>query len=732
MTAGWNPQTGEEWFRWMEHRMREQERSGGSSPSYESGDGDAGVVDASIWPGVVDPDYVSDTVSAPEVSETVAGLTPEAPEAGDPIPGETDEPDLGGLPPIIDENDDEATRAPSKPTVIVRLGTHEVAWDGLAENDEVMDPDFAYLKVYGSQESDFEVSDQTFVGVLREAGSLIVTGTPYGTTWYYKFVAYDDAGNASEPSYQSDPVVTVAVVDTDIIGEVISGANIVDGSLVASDKIVANSITSAQLAALSVTAGKIAANAVTASTIAVGAVAASKISTGELAASVRIIAGPTAGTHAEMSDTGFRAYVEDPLDGVPNEAVRMGTDTGDLFAVFDVSGEVRASIADTGYGSFSGMNVDDDLTVEGSLLVGKLGNTLPDIVDFLNDPVNYGRDYELEPMGIIEQYAKGVVAWAQFNSDDDYPTRSITAGQETALFELAFDMEPGRQYRMQTSDIMFETTGGGTFGLVIRATTDGSSPSLSSTVFGRSWVRIPNAGQESAAITSRLINGGVITQTQLRMLVGYTASSAMAGTVTLAQINQAIFATIEDVGPIKTITGTVRNYKTGGTTGGGAVPLRTYTKTYTSTSSGTYKGTGAKRTDTTDVVQGYNSANGDGQGLWIFPSMTTDLSGATVNKIEVYAYANHWYYNSGGTALIKVHGYTSAPASSPSQTTAKTVSGWPKPGGKWVTLPTSFYAGFKSGTYRGFGMGPSGGTNLLYYGRFNGGTGAKIRVTYTK
>jgi hypothetical protein len=65
-------------------------------------------------------------------------------------------------------------------------------------------------------------------------------------------------------------------------------------------------------------------------------------------------------------------------------------------------------------------------------------------------------------------------------------------------------------------------------------------------------------------------------------------------------------------------------------------------------------------------------------------------------------------------------------------TTAKTVSGWPKPGGLWVTLPSSLYAGFKSGTYRGFGFGPSGGTNLLYYGRFNGGTGAKIRVTYTK
>jgi hypothetical protein len=177
---------------------------------------------------------------------------------------------------------------------------------------------------------------------------------------------------------------------------------------------------------------------------------------------------------------------------------------------------------------------------------------------------------------------------------------------------------------------------------------------------------------------------------------------------------------------------TLATAQTGGTTGGSEVAKKTYVKTYTSTSSATYKGSGAKRSDTPDVVQGYNSYNGNGKGLWIFPSMTADLSGATVNKVEVYAYANHWYNNAGGTAYIKVHGYTSAPASSPSMTTAATSAGWPKPGGRWVTLPSSLYAGFKSGSYRGFGMGPGSSNSLSYYGRFNGGGGAKIRVTYTK
>ena len=171
---------------------------------------------------------------------------------------------------------------------------------------------------------------------------------------------------------------------------------------------------------------------------------------------------------------------------------------------------------------------------------------------------------------------------------------------------------------------------------------------------------------------------------------------------------------------------------TGGVQGPDETPVKRITKTYSSTSSATYKGTGVKRTDTTDVIQGYNSYNGNGQGLWIFPSMTADLAGATINKIEVYAYANHWYNNAGGTALLKVHGYSSAPASSPTQTTVGAVSGWKKPQGRWVTLSSSFHAGFKAGTYKGFGMGPGTTTTPLYYGRFTGGTAARIRVTYTK
>lgn len=429
---------------------------------------------------------------------------------------------------------------------------------------------------------------------------------------------------------------------------------------------------------------------------------------------------------SELTSAGLRLF---GVEGT--EVGAFVSNRPNYFSVTDpTDGHSIASISQDGEISGQDLTITNDPIIQGIPLVGRYGNSLPDSVDFLNDPVNYGRDYNTDPVGIIEQYGKGNVAWAQFQ-DSDFPTRSLTAGQETALFELGYDLEPGRQYEFRTSNFLVETTGAGTLGMVIRATTDGSSPSLSSGVFARDFKRIASSGQVSVGITGRPLNGGVITQTQLRVLVGLTYGSSATGTMTISQVGQALFAMIDDKGPIKTLTGTIRNYKTGGSTGGGSTVARTYTKTYTATGYSTYRGSGTKRTDTTDIVQGYNSANGNGKGIWIFPSMTADLAGATIKKVEVYAYANHWYNNSGGKARIYLHGYSASPASSPTVSYSMERAGWPKPGGLWTTLPSSVYGNIQNGTWKGFGMGPAPSTSPVYYGRFNG-PGAKIRVTYTK
>ncbi|HQK20349.1 MAG TPA: hypothetical protein PLJ27_23020, partial [Polyangiaceae bacterium] len=80
--------------------------------------------------------------------------------------------------------------------------------------------------------------------------------------------------------------------------------------------------------------------------------------------------------------------------------------------------------------------------------------------------------------------------------------------------------------------------------------------------------------------------------------------------------------------------------------------------------------------------------------------MFTDLAGAQVLDIWVYCYAAHWYWNSGGVARIGVHGHSTKPGTFPGINQTLEVN-FGKPEGKWVRLPDSWYASFKSGAYRG-------------------------------
>jgi hypothetical protein len=246
------PRTGPEWFRWMERRLREQETGNRGSLIARDADG-PDVVDASSWPGILEGD--PSLVYVPVNEDGGIGNTdPDISAPTDPLPGETDIVVFGGAP---DEGDITGPRTPSKPIALSRLGTHEVTWDGLADGDEQMDWDLDYVAVYRSTEGpDFEPTQEGYYSLLRGQGSVVVTGTAYGSVWYYRFVAFDTSGNSSQPSESSDPVTTVALVDTDVIGKVLSGANFMDGT-----------IDTAALADGSISAEKIAADAIDASKV---------------------------------------------------------------------------------------------------------------------------------------------------------------------------------------------------------------------------------------------------------------------------------------------------------------------------------------------------------------------------------------------------------------------------------------------------------------------------------
>lgn len=175
---------------------------------------------------------------------------------------------------------------------------------------------------------------------------------------------------------------------------------------------------------------------------------------------------------------------------------------------------------------------------------------------------------------------------------------------------------------------------------------------------------------------------------------------------------------------------------------GGGTPVQQYTKTYSATDSASFDSSGGNRSgyDSGHCFQGYYSGtNGNQFSLVTFDYSTiaSNLSGATINKVEVYLNNLHWYNNSGGTAIIGTHTYASVTGDvnysnvDPNISSASFTYGQ----AKWVTVSNSIGTAFKNGTAKGIALGKGPSTSHTYYGYFagDGQTGEpKLRITYTK
>lgn len=194
---------------------------------------------------------------------------------------------------------------------------------------------------------------------------------------------------------------------------------------------------------------------------------------------------------------------------------------------------------------------------------------------------------------------------------------------------------------------------------------------------------------------------------------------------------------VEDLGPATDFT----SWDGGGGSGGGN-PVQSYTKTYNCLDSASFDSSGGNRAgfDSGHCFQGYYSGtNGNQFSLITFPYSTiaSDLSGATITKVEVYLDNIHWYNNSGGTAIIGTHTYTTVTGDAnyanvdPNISSASFTYGQ----AKWVTVSNSIGTAFKNGTAKGIALGKGPSTSHTYYGYFSGfgQSGApKLRITYSK
>lgn len=199
---------------------------------------------------------------------------------------------------------------PSTPILTTRLGVLTVDWDGLNYIGGTMPIDLDYVAIYLGTTAGFTPSATNYQGRIYGPDFFHITGLAYGTTYHVKFVAYNTSGVYS-PTSNSASATIVALVNTDIIANTINGGKIVDGTITASDKIVANTITGGLIQALAIDAGKIAANAITADKISAGAITAVKIDADAI--NGKTITGSTVRTSAgtarvEMNSSGLFVY----------------------------------------------------------------------------------------------------------------------------------------------------------------------------------------------------------------------------------------------------------------------------------------------------------------------------------------------------------------------------------------------------------------------------------------
>ncbi len=173
--------------------------------------------------------------------------------------------------------------------------------------------------------------------------------------------------------------------------------------------------------------------------------------------------------------------------------------------------------------------------------------------------------------------------------------------------------------------------------------------------------------------------------------------------------------------------------------GGGGNPPQQYVKTYAANASASFQQDGTNR-GVAECYQGrYSGTNGNQFSMIGFPYATiqSDLSGATINKVELYLDNVHFYSNSGGEAIIGTHNQTSVSGNHSSSQINDNLSSPSFSYGqaKWVTLPNSIGNAFRDNTAKGIALGPGPSTSQTYYGYFrgNGQSGEpQLRITYTK
>lgn len=314
---------------------------------------------------------------------------------------------------------------------------------------------------------------------------------------------------------------------------------------------------------------------------------------------------------------------------------------------------------------------------------------------------------------------------------------------------IVFDCEPFRSYRVTCRVVARNRDGAGMqarfYGEIVNAGDTAAVPTLASPLAaeGRTFT-FPDAYQGGSFVDQvfdfMYSPTGTVPKTASLLLAVNPIGTTGEGRLEIA----GAWWTVEDLGVNDSSVQKGGSYSTvgGGSSGGGSTPApetpkQTRTRTYNSTGWRTFQNvtgndTGTHTTSVSSPTQGYTPyypSAGQYGSHWYFDSaqIQADLAGATVLSARVKLKCTHSHANSGGTARLHIHGYSTA-------------GNWaapdPIPGGdvhfskgqsRWLGVT---YQGWRTGAVRGVAVYSRGSSSTEFYMRF--ATQAVLEITYEK
>lgn len=640
---------------------------------------------------------------------------------------------------------------PSQPTLTPGPGQVQVRWNGLFDDDAISPMDFSHVSVHMSLEEAFDPDNDTQVATIRGESGDSVTVLRETGEWWVSLVAVSQSGKWSEPSepvlVEVPDMVTIEVFQDaridlddqiDAVRQSADGKTTIFASTSAPTDEVASegdrwevwttldpggkllqtwryaadgtwvlqALDASYIPLLDIGSGTF--GQLSGSRLIVGSVKAEALEA-VLVLVTNLIAGDPNGTHARMGPDGFTVWASPDGVSEPVVVVRMGVGaTDDYFSLMRADGTIAASISATG--DIAGSSVSaEKISLGGLDLRTEVLNPLP----------------------------AGLVAWASRGTNSPYWAGTT----KQPYLQLDADVVPGRAYLVQTTPISIDSDTGNVDAQVFLHYKEGGAACQTSDQVIAGGISVQ--GSASTRRTPVTINRLITPSTNsVSLLLSYGTVSSGRSKIIAATAGNAVVMTLIDIGPASAEVGVDRNGTgdaaqagTGGGSDAGGAVKKNYVKTYAATGFRSYDGSGAPYNwNTNYMFQGLSPAGvGNLKSMAVFPNWTLDLAGSTVTKVEVYVYADYFYYSAGGKMQIGVNSASALPGTlgAPGTiNTVVTVPGWPRASGRWVTLPSSWNNSFKTGGVRSITLGQIVGTPT--YEEYGYAHGLQVRISFTK